>query len=318
MFRKSVRDCVNRELPKSWARELEKDEHTFPHELFGQADRRRLPRDRHRRGVRRPGRRHRDPDAARPRDLARSLAGLSWVWGDHVVRRREVSRHLRHEEQKQRFLPAIAARRAALLDRLHRAGRRHRRARRRCARSPSGSTAAGSSTATRRGAHPPTSPTTSCCSPGPTRDVAKRHQGVSLFLLPTDADGVTISRDPEARHARARLLRRRSGRRVRARRAACSASRARPGTCCCRRSTTSASCCRRSASGSSTAFSRTRCAYVQEREAFGKQIGEFQILQHYIADIAMWQRAGGADGLPTPPGCSRGGYPATWRRRWPR
>ena len=35
MFRKSVRDFVNRELPKSWARELEKDEHTFPHELFG-------------------------------------------------------------------------------------------------------------------------------------------------------------------------------------------------------------------------------------------------------------------------------------------
>src|SRR5437763_15122014 len=34
MFRKSVRDYVNRELPKSWARELEKDEHNFPHELF--------------------------------------------------------------------------------------------------------------------------------------------------------------------------------------------------------------------------------------------------------------------------------------------
>jgi alkylation response protein AidB-like acyl-CoA dehydrogenase len=35
MFRKSVRDYVNRELPKSWARDLEKDEHAFPHELFG-------------------------------------------------------------------------------------------------------------------------------------------------------------------------------------------------------------------------------------------------------------------------------------------
>ena len=32
LFRKSVRDFVNRELPKSWARELEKDEHQFPHE----------------------------------------------------------------------------------------------------------------------------------------------------------------------------------------------------------------------------------------------------------------------------------------------
>jgi len=35
LFRKSVRDYVNRELPKPWARELEKDEHQFPHELFG-------------------------------------------------------------------------------------------------------------------------------------------------------------------------------------------------------------------------------------------------------------------------------------------
>ena len=30
-------------------------------------------------------------------------------------------------------------------------------------------------------------------------------------------------------------------------------------------------------------------AYVKEREAFGKKIGEFQILQHYIADIAIWR-----------------------------
>jgi alkylation response protein AidB-like acyl-CoA dehydrogenase len=30
--------------------------------------------------------------------------------------------------------------------------------------------------------------------------------------------------------------------------------------------------------------------YMKEREAFGKKIGEFQILQHYIADIAMWRR----------------------------
>jgi acyl-CoA dehydrogenase len=30
-------------------------------------------------------------------------------------------------------------------------------------------------------------------------------------------------------------------------------------------------------------------AYVGEREAFGKKIGQFQILQHYIADIAIWR-----------------------------
>ena len=34
MFRKSVRDYVNRELPKSWAREIEKNEKTYPLDLW--------------------------------------------------------------------------------------------------------------------------------------------------------------------------------------------------------------------------------------------------------------------------------------------
>jgi alkylation response protein AidB-like acyl-CoA dehydrogenase len=31
-------------------------------------------------------------------------------------------------------------------------------------------------------------------------------------------------------------------------------------------------------------------AFVKEREAFGRKVGGFQILQHYIADISMWRR----------------------------
>lgn len=31
-------------------------------------------------------------------------------------------------------------------------------------------------------------------------------------------------------------------------------------------------------------------AYMQQRKAFGKIIGQFQILQHYVADIATWQQ----------------------------
>ena len=32
--------------------------------------------------------------------------------------------------------------------------------------------------------------------------------------------------------------------------------------------------------------------YMKQRKAFGKTIGEFQVLQHYVADMAMWQQAG--------------------------
>ena len=57
--------------------------------------------------------------------------------------------------------------------------------------------------------------------------------------------------------------------------------------------------------------------YVKEREAFGKTIGRFQSLQHYIANIAMWREPGRADGLR---GRTCSHRAALWARRptWPR
>jgi acyl-CoA dehydrogenase len=80
MFRKSVRDYVNRELPKSWARDLEKDEHTFPHELFGKL----ATAGFHAIGIPEEyGGQGGDimTQMLLARGLARSLAGLTWVWG---------------------------------------------------------------------------------------------------------------------------------------------------------------------------------------------------------------------------------------------
>src|SRR4051795_7106826 len=80
LFRKSVRDFVNRELPKSWARELEKDEHAFPHELF----RKLADAGFHAIGIDEEyGGQGGDimSQMILARELARSLAGLTWVWG---------------------------------------------------------------------------------------------------------------------------------------------------------------------------------------------------------------------------------------------
>src|SRR5438046_178913 len=95
LFRKSVRDFVNRELPKSWARDLEKDEHAFPHELF----RKLADAGFHAIGIGEEyGGQGGDimTQMILARELARSLAGRALGGGDHLVRRRQVGGDLRN------------------------------------------------------------------------------------------------------------------------------------------------------------------------------------------------------------------------------
>ena len=108
MFRKSVRDYVNRELPKSWARDLEKDEHAFPHELFGKL----ATAGFHAIGIPEEyGGQGGDimTQMLLARELARSLAGLTWVWGITSFAGGKSVGIYGTPEQKQRHLPAIAA-----------------------------------------------------------------------------------------------------------------------------------------------------------------------------------------------------------------
>ena len=95
LFRKSVRDFVNRELPKSWARELEKDEHEFPHELFHKL----ADAGFHGIGIDEEyGGQGGDimTQMILARELARSLGRPDLGVGYHLVRRRQVDRPLRH------------------------------------------------------------------------------------------------------------------------------------------------------------------------------------------------------------------------------
>ena len=57
LFQQETRAWVDREAPKSWARELERNEAEWPFELFDKLTRAGFHGDRDRRGVRRPGRR---------------------------------------------------------------------------------------------------------------------------------------------------------------------------------------------------------------------------------------------------------------------
>ena len=108
MFRKSVRDYVNRELPKSWARDLEKDEHAFPHELFEKL----ATAGFHAIGIPEEyGGQGGDimTQMLLARELARSLAGLTWVWGITSFAGGKSVGIYGTPEQKQQHLPAIAA-----------------------------------------------------------------------------------------------------------------------------------------------------------------------------------------------------------------
>jgi Acyl-CoA dehydrogenases len=127
-----------------------------------------------------------------------------------------------------------------------------------------------------------------------TKDVAKQYQGVSLFILPTASDGVTIREIPklgmralgscdvflddvfvadenllgQPDQAWKMLLPTLNNERI----------------------MLSAFCV-----GILDGVLEDALRYVQEREAFGRKIGEFQALQHYIANVAMWREQAGPD-----------------------
>ena len=120
-------------------------------------------------------------------------------------------------------------------------------------------------------------------------DVEKRHQGLTLFLVPGNADGLSVSLIPK-------LGMRSLG--------SCDVGiddvfvpddlvLGEPGrawymllpTLNNERIMLAALCV-----GILDGILEDVLAFVMEREAFGRKIGGFQVLQHYIADISMWRR----------------------------
>ena len=286
LFQQETRAWVDREAPKSWARELERNEAEWPFELFDKFTRAGF----HGVGI----------DEAYggqggnvlvqmilARELARSLGGLSWLWGITSFAGGKSIGLYGTDAQKERFLPPITRGEVRFAIGFTEPGggtdvlggmRTHAR------KVDGGWLVNGSKT---------------WCSAAHTAhyilllartddDVEKRHQGLSLFLLPTDAEGVTIADITKL-----------------GMRALCSCDvglqdvfvpdellLGEPGdawymllpTLNNERIILSAFCC-----GILDGVLEDALAFVGEREAFGRKIGEFQVLQHYLADIAMWR-----------------------------
>ncbi len=283
-FARTVRDWVNREAPKSYARELEIHEHQYPFELWDKMTAAGfhgigIPEDLGGQGG--------DilTQVVLGRELARSLAGLSWVWAITSFAGAKAVGLMGNREQQERFLPRIAAGELRFSIGFTEPG--------------GGTDVLGGmrSTAARTDGGWILRGNKTWCTSAHVADyilllarteeqAEKQHQGLSLFLLPTDRPGVTITEISklgmraigscdvgiddvfveddlllgDAGDAWYRLLPTLNNERI----------------------LVSSFCL-----GILDGILEDALAYMHDRHAFGKPIGQFQVLQHYVADIAL-------------------------------
>ncbi|MBX3509892.1 MAG: acyl-CoA/acyl-ACP dehydrogenase [Hyphomonadaceae bacterium] len=288
-FRDMVTRWVDSEAPKSWARELERDEWEYPFALwdkFTEAGFHGIGIDEKYGGQ--------GGDVVMQmllaRGLARSLGGLAWIWGITSFAGGKSIGVYGSEAQKERYLPQIAAGklRAAI-----------------AFTEPGGGTdvlGAMRTNAVRSGNGWRISGEKIWSSSAHVADyllllartdknVAKRHQGLTLFFIPTKgAEGLKIT-------PLAKLGMRSMG--------SCSVHLdnvfvpdecvlGEPGnawytllpTLNNERIMVAAFCC-----GVLDGVLEDAIAYMKTREAFGGPIGRFQSLQHYVADMAIAQQS---------------------------
>ena len=107
-FRDMVRRFVDAEIPKDWARDLEKDEHNYPFALWEKFTKIGF----HGLGIdEKYGGQGGDVlmQMILARELSRSLGGLAWIWGITSFAGVKSIGLYGTQEQKDRFLPEIAA-----------------------------------------------------------------------------------------------------------------------------------------------------------------------------------------------------------------
>lgn len=286
-FRDMARRWVEAEAPKSWARELERNEFEYPFALWDKF----TAAGFHGIGIdEKYGGQGGDVvmQMTLARELARSLGGLAWIWGITSFAGGKSIGIYGSEEQKQRFLPPISRGelRAAI-----------------AFTEPGGGTdvlGALKTNAVRGDGGWILSGEKIWSSSSHVADyllvlartdknVEKQHHGVSLFFIPAKQKGITITQMPK-------LGMRSIG--------SCAVHfddvfvpddlvLGEPGrawymllpTLNNERIMVAAFC-----AGVIDGVLEDALDYMKQRHAFGKPIGQFQALQHYVADIATWQQ----------------------------
>lgn len=286
MFRTFVHDWVETETPKSAALEWEKNEHVFPEELWDKF----TAAGFHGIGIPEEyGGQGGDiiTQMILARELARSLAGLTWVWGITSFAGGKSVGLYGNEEQKQKYLPRICSGedKWAIGFTEPGGGTDVLGAMRTNAKKVDGGWIVNGQKTWSSMSHV----ADYILLLARTDDkVEKRHHGLTLFILPAKAEGVTIREIPklgmralgscdvflddvfipdenvlgEPQMAWRQVLPTLNNERVML-----------------------ASFC----VGILDGVLEDAIQYMNEREAFGGIIGRFQSLQHYIANIAMWR-----------------------------
>ncbi len=286
-FQDMVRRWVDAEAPRDWARKIQQDKGVFPHELWDRMARAGFH------GIGIPeeyGGQGGDAvtQAILARELARNLSGLLYAWAPTSFAGGKSLTMYGSAEQKARFLPEIAAGRCKVAISFTEpgGGTDVLGALRTTAVKVEGgwringekiwTTLAGSADYLLLLARSE-------------KDVAKRHHGVSLFLVPARAEGVTCtSLDKLGLHGVASysvhyqdvfvpddLLLGEAGRAWYMLLPTLNNERIIVGAQCL---------------GTLDGVLEVALEHARQRTAFGRPIGQFQAIQHYIADIATWRQ----------------------------
>ncbi|MHC8380550.1 acyl-CoA dehydrogenase family protein [Pseudomonas sp. LB3P14] len=287
-FQDSVRKWVAKEVPKSWARELEMDEHNYPFALWEKFSEAGFH------GVGIPeeyGGAGGDVlmQMILARELARSLGGLAWIWGITSFAGSKSIGIYGTEEQKREFLPRIASGelKAAIAFTEPDGGTDVLGALRTEAVRGDGGWILSGEKIWSSSAHVADYLLVLARTD---KNVEKRHQGLTLFWVPAQQKGVTITPLPklgmrsmgsctvhfdnvyvpdslvlaEPNKAWYTLLPTLNNERIMV-----------------------ASFC----TGVMDGVIEDAVEYMLQRKAFGQVIGKFQSLQHYVADMVAWRQS---------------------------